>query len=305
MTRLLVSALALGLAVVAATPAFANSIWTEDCNLTPQSSFGFNEAVCAQGDLDSPCLGSIIAAADIWIMPSGAPDFTLAPGSLPSRIVTAGGAGGFWGEYIWLPPLVPGTYDLLIDEACNGTWNADDLRVNGAFVVNNVDTGVVVDVAAIKGDALQQAAEWGQIRANFNLMVDVVSLIGKLNTFVSALGGDFSGVIGWIYGKVTGLPTDYNGAVLQIGKEIVGGMTTAMETHFILLALDPPDPDYEVLVTLDWSVLELFTSDEGLFVYLFALQGSTAVEAQSLRLAGVLAEQAVLGDAFVRSLEKY
>lgn len=285
--------------------AFGNSIWTEDCNLTPQSSFAYNEIVCAQGDVDTPCGGSIVGAADIWIVPTGAPDYTLAPGSLPSHIVTAGGGGGFWGEIIWLPTTTPGTYDLMIDEDCNGYWSAGDKRETNAFVVLNVDTGVVVDVTAIKNAAAAEAQRWIDIKNGWDLTVAVANLIGKVNTFASALAGDFSGLIGWVYGKATGMPTDYNGAVLQVGTKIIHGVTNNMALHWLLLAADPPDSDFQPLVTLDWSVAQAPLAADGLPAYPFALQGSTEREERIATLSGLLAEQAVLGDAFIRQFEKY
>ena len=180
------------LVLLAASPALANSIWTEDCNLTPKSSFGIDEAVCGQGDLDTQCNGSIIAAGDIWIVPTGAPNYQNSP-TVPKHIVTAGGAGGFWGEYLWLPDLDPGTYDLMIDEDCDGAWDPGlDLRVTNAFTVTSVVTGANIDVVAIKAAALAEATRWGQIQAGWNLTMAVVSLVGKVNTFASALAGETS-----------------------------------------------------------------------------------------------------------------
>ena len=84
--------------LLSASSAVANSIWTEDCNLNPKSNFALDELVCGMGDVDTPCNNSIIGAADIWIVPAGAPHFTLAPGSTPKHIVTAGGGGGWSGD---------------------------------------------------------------------------------------------------------------------------------------------------------------------------------------------------------------
>ena len=283
--------------------ASANSISTSDCSLNFKDTFALNEIVCGIGDVDTPCQGSIIGAADIWVIPAGAPDFTLAPGSTPKRIVTAGGAGGFWSEILWLPDLVPGSYDLLMDEDCNGSFNGIDRRVEDAFTVLNFDTGVDIDVTAIKAAAAAEAQRWIDIKNGWDLTVAVVNLIGKVNTFASAAGGDFSGLIGWVYGKATGMPTDYNGAVLQVGTQIIHGLTNNMAIHWLLLAADPPDGDYQPLVTLDWSFAGADT--DGLPAYPYAPMGSAPVEAQVLEVAGLLAEQAVLGDAFIRQFEKY
>ena len=302
----LAALVALTVPTLVAGPALANQIWTTDCNFNPQSSFALDELVCGMGDLDSPCNSSIIAAADIWIMPAGAPDFTLAPGSIPQHIVTAGGGGGFWGEYLWLPPLSAGTFDILIDEDCDGVFDPGlDLRTNNAFTVIGVLSGANIDVAAIKADALAEATRWGDIRDGWALTMAAVSLVNKVNTFASALGGDFSGLIGWVYGKVTGLPTDYNSAVLQIGTQIINGATSAMELHFIMLAADPPDSNYEPLVTLDWSVVQTPFADAELTAYPWAASGTTEQEFWTLEAANVMAEQAVLGDALIHQFEKF
>jgi len=291
------------LALVPCT-ALANSVWTEDCNLTPKNTFALNEIVCGQGDVDSQCNGSIIGAADIWVVPTGAPDFTLPTGATPKHIVTAGGAGGFWGEILWLPDLVPGQYDLLMDEDCDGQFDVgQDLRVLNAFTVLNYDTGVDIDVTAIKVAAAAEAQRWLGIKNGWDLTLAVLKLWNKANVFASAAAGNYTGLIKWIYGKATGLPTSYNGAVLQVGTRIIHGVTDNMMLHWILLAADPPDADFEPLVLLDWTVAERGFDD--LPAYPFEPQGTEPAEAKLLEVAGLMAQQAVLGDAFIRQFEKY
>ena len=292
--------------VLVAAPASANQIWTTDCNFNAQSSFALDEVVCGMGDVDTPCNSSIVGAADIWVIPAGAPDFTLAPGSIPQHIVTAGGGGGFWGEYLWLPPLSAGTFDIIIDEDCDGVFDAGlDLRAYNVFTVVGVLSGANIDVAGIKANALAEATRWGQIRSGWALTMAAVSLVNKVNTFASALAGDFSGLIGWVYGKATGMPTDYNSAILQIGTEIINGMTSNMELHYILLAADPPDANYEPLVLLDWSVLTDPVSDLGLEAYPWSPAGSTDQEVAMLEAANLMGEQSVLGAALIDQFEKF
>jgi len=48
---------------------------------------------------------------------------------------TFGGAGGFWNIAVMMPRLVPGTYDLILDEHCDGVFDGDDVRLDSAFVV--------------------------------------------------------------------------------------------------------------------------------------------------------------------------
>ncbi len=124
---------ALLLTLLAASPVRANQVLSEDCDSNPTDRFAVTDSVCVMGDVDYTCPDGIIdlPGADVYVVPRGA-----APFSTPGiHFDTLGGAGGFWNIAVLMPELVPGTYDLILDEHCDGVFDTDDVRVDEAFVV--------------------------------------------------------------------------------------------------------------------------------------------------------------------------
>lgn len=145
-TRILRRSGILGVALCAAAVAVtspprrraaAASIYAGDCSAMAQSQFCYNQRVCAMGDVDHTCpVGPIeLPAADLYVVPTGAPPFS----GQPVHVDASGGFGSFWGIEMMLPPLAAGVYDLILDERCDGVWDpAEDIRTVAAFTVDPV-----------------------------------------------------------------------------------------------------------------------------------------------------------------------
>lgn len=252
--------LALGLALLP-VEAQAVSIFASDCNFGFQDVYNAGDAVCVTGDFDVVPPGGICGEAYVMVVPVGAanPFFDVTGHGMPSPnyILGCGGAGAFYDEYVWLPPLTPGQYDLVIDQwPFGGAFGAEDLRQTNAFSVSNAPIVFSVNPAAIKlaavdGLAYAQALE------------DLTKLLSDIDTLSTA--ADWAGVFGPVGALAAILlsevcngldipcPTSYNSAVIIIGNEIIGHMSEALEMHYLGIIGDPPDPMFEDVVALSYS----------------------------------------------------
>ncbi len=121
-------ALLVGLALAAPGLARANQVYSSPCDgsATPVDHFAVTDTVCVAGDVDLTCpgrLGVRIPGADVYVMLTGGGPFSV-PGV---HFDTLGGAGSFWDIEVLRPPLVPGVYDIFLDENCDGVHDGDDV----------------------------------------------------------------------------------------------------------------------------------------------------------------------------------
>ncbi len=101
----------------------ALAAWAQstDCHTNPVDEFCPDQTVCIMGDIQYTCpRGPIdLPGVDVYIIPSGSTDpFS---GAM-IHIDPSGSFGDFWGIEVMTPPLPPGTYDIVLDEHCNGIW---------------------------------------------------------------------------------------------------------------------------------------------------------------------------------------
>lgn len=129
-------------ALAIALSAQANSVYATVCDGVgfPATKFGVADTVCVAGDVDFTCkdptrLNLPFPGGDIYLVPTGKDPLT---GLNVKHFFTLGGAGTFWDYQVMLPPLVPGTYDLFLDEHCDGVRTGDDAI--GTFTVGGTLT---------------------------------------------------------------------------------------------------------------------------------------------------------------------
>ncbi len=256
-----VSLSALASLLLAPTEAQAVSIFAADCNFGFQDVYNPGDAVCVSGDLDVVPPMGICAEAFVIVTPvdSANPFFDVTnPEGIPNYILGCAGAGAFFDEYVWLPPLKPGQYDLVIDQfPFGGGFNpAEDLRVTNAFTVSNAPLVFSVDVAAIKGAAVDGLA-YAQALHD---LTELLTLIDTLSTVADWAGtfGPGGAIAAILLNEICGrlgidCPTSYNSAVIIIGNKIIGHMSEALTLHYTGIIADPPDPMFEDVVPLHYE----------------------------------------------------
>ena len=92
--------------------------------------------MCVTGELDVVPPAAICAEAYVIVTPAGSanPFFDVSAGGA-NYVLGCAGAGAFFDEYVWLPPLIPGQYDLVIDQfPFFGGFGAEDLREANAYM---------------------------------------------------------------------------------------------------------------------------------------------------------------------------
>lgn len=238
----------------------AISIFASDCAFGFQDSYNPGDAVCVTGEFDVVPPGGICAEAYVIVVPVGAAnpfaDVTGAGGA-PNYIIGCGGAGAFYDEYVWLPPLVPGQYDLVIDQwPFGGAFGAEDLRQTNAFSVTNAPIVWSVNPAAIKLAAVDGLA----YALALQQLTELLTLIDTLSTAADwGLAFGPAGALAAIIlsevcsAAMVDCPTSYNSAVITIGNKIIGHMGEALEMHYLGIIADPPDPMFEDVVPLHYQ----------------------------------------------------
>lgn len=235
----------------------AIQIFASDCNFGFQDIYNAGDAVCATGEFDVVPPGAICAEAWVHVVPAGAANPFADVTGAPNYVIGCGGAGAFYDEYVWLPPLMPGQYDLVIDQwPFDAPFGAEDLREPNAFTVSNAPIVFSVDVAAIKAAAVQGLA----YALSLQQLTELLALIDTLST-VADWGGAFGpggALAAIILSEICSAlevdcPTSYNSAVIAIGNRIIGHMGEALELHYLALIADPPDPMFEDVVPLRYE----------------------------------------------------
>lgn len=137
------AAASVGLTLLLSTlSAQANSVYATFCDGVgfPATKFAVTDTVCVAGDVDFTCkdparLNLPFPGADVYLVPTGKDPLT---GLRIAHFFTLGGAGTFWDYTVMVPPLAPGTYDLFLDEHCDGVRTVDDII--GTFTVGGTLT---------------------------------------------------------------------------------------------------------------------------------------------------------------------
>ena len=200
-------------AMLAPQNASAQSVFASDCSLTPKNVFLDNEPVCAFGG--SPGGGIFGPPALVCVVP---------PGGSPADDVTAGGCNAvpvlssLWEEFLWLPPTVPGNYTIIVVNNQGGIA-FDNIVINSSGgAAPTVDVGAIKAAAAASGGPWRTLADWGEYIDEFASSISVAWSVATGDWLSAAVG---------VAGIITGQPTDYNGAVLDIGGQIISALAGA------------------------------------------------------------------------------
>lgn len=297
--------------LLAAGSAQANQVFTTDCAFGFKDDYGVDEQVCASGDVDTKPPGFVVVfpEGNVCVVRAG----TLALGGGIAD-VTAGGCntvvgsslgGGFFDEIIWLPPLQRGLFQVVLDENQNGVYDGPDFAGNVFRVGDPV--GANVNVAAIKGAAGAQFDHWDGLARHWHWVSDASTAI---SIGWAASSGDWVSVGVGVFGAVTGIPTDYNGAVLNIGGKVIEGLAAQQARRYKGLRDDPPDPNFTAFAALDLSQVNAeLAANAALYpgvplTYPFTARGSSAYERTQLSIANLAAEQSALVGALTTTIEK-
>jgi len=235
----------------------AVTIFASDCNFGFQDVYNQGDAVCVTGEMDVVPPMAICAEGFVYIPPAGAanPFWDVSMGGA-NYILGCGGAGAFYDEYVWLPPLIPGQYDLVIDQfPFGGAFGPEDYRLDNAFSVSNAPIVWSVDVNAIKGaaeDGLAYAESL--IVLSYTLqIIDALSTVADWGGALGTGGGVAAAILGVLCITDTiehPCATSYNSAVISIGTTIIENISKSLTAHYSAIIADPPDPDFEDVVPL-------------------------------------------------------
>ncbi len=300
------AAIALAAGALAPHTARAIQVYLSDDSGVPRNSsiYAANEIVYVSGEWDQfdfPC-----PIGNLYMVPNDGRSWSggqITPFVTVKPIQGCYGAGSFLGEILKLPPLPLGDFDIVMDEAQDGVYNsADDyvLGDGGTFAFRVIDTTLDQDVsvAGIKAQAATQAQGW----RNYALYTKVsFAAVGLLETGLEATNFALSAgstAAGFAYAavgvgtQVLGIPTSYNGAVMQIGEQLIDQACSNTASVYEALAADPADPNYIPL------------AEVGAIAYQEEVSSLSALNA-GMRLRNNLLEQAAVGAAFRSSYEKF
>lgn len=246
MTRHTLTLGVLALALFASGEVFANQCFGADGAFGFQDRFAIDEIVYISGDFDLVTEHLVCGDGDIYIVRHGDPGM---------NDVTRGGAnyatgcslgGAFFDAPVWLPDLTPGVYDCVIDDNLNGVFDPGiDYRGERAIVVQNVRTGVMIDVAAFKASASILQMQWENLGQAWGALQHLYNALGCLGF----PGGGVGFITCFIAADQFCVPFSYNDAVFTIGSKIITGVAAAEAHKYMDIVADPPDPNYQVFAT--------------------------------------------------------
>lgn len=298
-----ISLLTLG-ALLMPSEAQAISIFAADCNFGFQDVYNAGDAVCVSGELDVVPPGSICAEAFVYVTPAGSanPFWDVSAGGA-NYILGCAGAGAFFDEYVWLPPLIPGQYDLVIDQwPFGGGFGAEDLRLTNAFSVSNAPIVFSVDVAAIKGAAMDGLA-YANSLYTLSYTLQIIDALSTVADWAGALGTG-GGVAAVILGVLCitdtishPCATSYNSAVIGIGTTIIEGVAQSLTAHYAAIIADPPDPAFEDVVPLRYDDAQALGAP-------WAPLAGAALPTSQTVVAQLLSTQAAAYQALLPTVEK-
>lgn len=312
-------------------PVFAD-VWTHACGDDPfnvKTVFDKSEFICVAGTgigggAVAPDCG-FFPCADIYVMANR----TWAGGEALADVMgsenrvwaeMSGGGFGLLSDIMIVTPAkaMVGDYDIILDNNLSAKFDGND-------EVNDIGTGIAfriidlghppVDVSAIKNAAKGMSQGASNAIAQWNAGCNALDALG---IGLSLMSGDYIGAAFGILGNITGIPTDYNGAVISKATELIGGFNPNstpqkatgiygnLAKHWYDLYEDPPDANYTEFATVNFSALnaELAASSVA-GSYPFLAKGSDPREAALIRVANRSVEQAALVKALRQSYEKY
>jgi MYXO-CTERM domain-containing protein len=255
-----------GLAIIASicgvSDAGAASLWASACygDATEKNNFNAGAQVCASGDVDYVPPGQICGAGDLYVIPKDYShpfaDVTLGGANFFSTCL---GAGAFIDQSMWLPPLKPGQYEIVLDQTPfwdpDNSWFDPSRDIRGVyFNVSNAPIVFSCDPAAIKFAAAQSAHDAAMIQRTVTL-IKAIQLLQGLVSAKTAAGVAYklfcetlsqlkspiscpSQIWDWTQGQALGL-------LSNLGK--------ALEQMYGDIANDPPDPNFLELVSLSMT----------------------------------------------------
>ena len=311
----------------------SGSVWTYACGgdpLEPKSVFDKNEFICAAGTgiggwpVASGC--GIFPCGDIYVMTnrswSGGEALADAMGS-DNRVWAEMGGGGFGlldNVIIIATPAKSfvGEFDLILDNNLNQKFDAGD-EVNDfgqGFAFKIVDLGhPPVDATQIKSAALAMSKGASDAIDIWNAGCNALDALGVA---MSLMSGDVFGAAIGVLGNVTGIATDYNGAVIAKATDLIGGFDPNsnpqkasgiygnMAKHWYDLYEDPPDANFTDLAPLSFAAINAeLAASSVVEAYPFQVKGTDSREAALIRIANRSVEQAALVLALRQSFEKY
>jgi hypothetical protein len=306
--------------------AHANQVFSSDCAFGFQNFYGSDEIVCVSGDVDTkpPGLFVLFPEGDVyvtnnrsWSFGDGLNDVTL--GGF-NTVVGSSLGGAFFDIPVWLPPLTPGRYDLILDENQDGTYNSGDtgdgLGSAWAFQVGApIGVDLSAEVAAIKASAGSAADFYESMELRWKLISDSSAALSI--GFAIASGDMVSAAVGAVSLGLAqfgiDFPTDYNAGVMAVGGKVLSGIAGQQGRQYRTLANDPPDPNFTEFILLDMSDfnadLALDTNYPGIIpgpysTYPYQMRGSSAYEQAQVDLKNNLAVQSELVDSLTRTFEK-
>lgn len=297
--------------MLAAATAQANQVFTTDCAFGLKDDFGIDQIVCASGDVDTkpPGFIAVFPEGNVCVVRAG----TLAVGGGIAD-VTAGGCntvvgtslgGGFFDEPIWLPPLQRGLFQVVLDEDQNGVFGGIDFAGNFFRVGDPV--GANINVGAIKAAAGAQFGHWDGLAKQWHWVSDASTAIGIA---WAASSGDWVSVGVGVFGAVTGIPTDYNSAILNQGGKLIEGLAAQQARRYKGLRDDPPDPLFTEFAALDLAQVNAeLAADAALYpgvplAFPFTPRGTSSFEQAQLAVTNNAALQSALVGAVTTTIER-
>ena len=234
----------------------AVQVFASDCNFGFQDFYNPGDGVCVSGEMDVVPPGKICAEGYVAVIPANnANPFADVTMGGANYILGCAGAGAFFDEYVWLPPLKPGQYELVVDQyPFFGAFGAEDHRTFGvAFTVTNAPVVWSVDPNAIKNaakDGLKQAQAIKDL-VLYLTIIDTLSTAADWAQAFGKIGGAVAIALGYYcYKTNTDCPTSYNSAVITIGNKILTGIAESLTAKYGTLIADPPDPNFGEVVPL-------------------------------------------------------
>jgi uncharacterized repeat protein (TIGR01451 family) len=309
---------------LAAPPAAANQVFATDCGGNDWvEEFHRNQSVCVTGDVDTIRPKEILPSADIYVVRNdvwnGGEGLSDVSGG-KNRVVGTGLGGAFYDQPVWLAPLTPGYYDLVVDEGQNpnGVYDAGIDYVLGegpepAFRVLGADlAGYTFDVSGIKAHAFQERERYRKIAEAYR-WAQRVSSAGTGYGWGSAVRT--AGAGGWTsfgVGLGAGLidfyrfPLDYNSHVITMGADYVKAVSSVQYEHWNDLYNDPADPNYWMPVGIDLDGVRTSLTAQGVDPrYPAPVEGGDPLVARYATLSDRMSEQAALVHAVMHAHEKY
>ncbi|MDF2177427.1 PASTA domain-containing protein [Aliiglaciecola sp. CAU 1673] len=296
---LLTSFTLLLLLLSAAHTAQAQQVLASDCNLGFKNVFQDNEPVCATGTAGGSFFGP---SGLVCVVP---------PGAAPTNAndVTAGGCnstGGFPGSFfdliLWLPPLAVGNYDIVVVNNQGGSARDSIAVLSSGGAPPTVDVAAIKAAAGAQAAAWQNTADWG---ANLSNNATAIAIAWAAAT------GDWVSVGVNVAGAVLGVPTDYNGAVLQQGGQIIAALAGGQAAKYKTLENDPPDPLFMEFIPIDIGAVNSDLAGQASLypgvslTYPFNAATADPLDQVSIALANSIAEEQALVFSLTRTLEKF